>query len=54
MHRGLTQYDVFGTKRVVTYNKQRSGASPFPFGESPIYIVGPKGLKVNLRPDPGW
>jgi hypothetical protein len=52
--RGLTQYDVFGTKRVVTYNKQRTGANPFPFGESPIYIVGPKGMKVNLRPDPGW
>ena len=52
--RGLTQYDVFGTKRVVAYNKQRTGANPFPFGESPIYIVGPKGLKVNLRPDPGW
>jgi hypothetical protein len=52
--RGLTQYDVFGTKRVVTFNKQRTGANPFPFGESPIYIVGPKGLKVNVRPDPGW
>ena len=52
--RGLTQYDVFGTKRVVTYNKQRTGANPFPFGESPIYIVGPAGLKVNVRPDPGW
>jgi hypothetical protein len=52
--RGLTQYDVFGTKRIVTFNKQRTGANPFPFGESPIYIVGPKGLKVNVRPDPGW
>jgi hypothetical protein len=52
--RGLTQYDVFGTKRVVTYNQRRTGANPFPFGESPIYIVGPKGLKVNIRPDPGW
>lgn len=52
--RGLAQYDVFGTKRVVAYNKQRTGANPFPFGESPIYIVGPKGLKVNVRPDPGW
>ena len=52
--RGLVQYDVFGTERVVTYNKQRTGANPFPFGESPIYIVGPKGLKVNMRPDPGW
>ena len=52
--RGLTQYDVFGTKRTVTFNQQRTGANPFPFGESPIYIVGPKGLKVNVRPDPGW
>jgi hypothetical protein len=52
--RGLTQYDVFGTKRVVTFNQQRTGANPFPFGESPIYIVGSKGLRVNLRPDPGW
>jgi hypothetical protein len=52
--RGLAQYDVFGTKRTVTYNKQRTGANPFPFGESPIYIIGQKGLKVNLRPDPGW
>ncbi len=51
---GLAQYDVFGTRRVVTYNKQRTGTNPFVFGESPIYIVGPKGLKVNLRPDPGW
>jgi len=38
----------------VTFNQQRTGANPFPFGESPIYIVGPKGLKVNVRPDPGW
>jgi hypothetical protein len=52
--KGLAQYDVFGTKRVVTFNRQRTGANPFPFGESPVYIVGPKGLKVNLRPDPGW
>jgi hypothetical protein len=52
--RGLTQHDIFGTKRMVTFNQQRTGANPFPFGESPIYIVGPKGLKVNVRPDPGW
>jgi len=25
-----------------------------PLGESPIYIVGPKGLKAEVRPDPGW
>lgn len=52
--RGLTQYDIFGTRRDVTYNQQRTGTNPFAFGESPIYIVGPKGLKVNVRPDPGW
>ncbi len=51
---GLTQYDVFGTRRVVSYDRQRTGHNPFVFGESPIYIVGPKGLKVNLRADPGW
>src|SRR4030095_9738529 len=37
---GLAQYDVFGTRRVVTYNKQRTGYNPFPFSESPVYIVG--------------
>jgi len=52
--RGLAQYDVFGTRSVVAYNKQRTGSNSFPFGESPIYIVGPSGLKLNLRPDPGW
>lgn len=52
--RGLTQYDVFGTQRVVTYNRPRTGSNPFVFGESPIYVVGPKGLKASLRPDPGW
>jgi hypothetical protein len=52
--KGLTQYDVFGTRRVVTYNKVRTGSNPFPLGESPIYIIGPKGLKATVRPDPGW
>jgi hypothetical protein len=32
----------------------RTGNNPFPVGESPIYIVGPKGLKATVRPDPGW
>ena len=27
---------------------------PVPLGESPIYVVGPKGLKATVRPDPGW
>lgn len=51
---GLKQYDVFGTMRLVTYNAQRTGHNPFPLGESPIYIVGPRGVKANVRPDPGW
>jgi hypothetical protein len=25
-----------------------------PLGESPIYIVGPRGTKATVRPDPGW
>jgi len=25
-----------------------------PLGESPIYVVGAKGLKAAVRPDPGW
>lgn len=27
---------------------------PIRLGESPIYIVGPEGLKAMVRPDPGW
>jgi hypothetical protein len=52
--KGLTFYDVFGTRRFVPYDRQRTGSLPVPLGQSPIYIVGPKGLKANLRPDPGW
>ena len=51
---GLTFYDIYGTKRIVTYNKVRTGHLPVPLGESPIYVVGPKGLKATIRPDPGW
>lgn len=51
---GLTFYDLYGTKRVVTYNKVRTGSLPVPLGESPVYIVGPSGLKARVRPDPGW
>ncbi|MBI5384051.1 MAG: hypothetical protein HZA90_05130 [Verrucomicrobia bacterium] len=51
---GLDIFDVFGTKRHVTYNKVRTGSLPVPLGESPVYIVGPKGLKARVRPDPGW
>jgi len=52
--KGLTFYDIYGTKRVATYNKVRTGHLPVPLGESPIYVIGPKGLKATVRPDPGW
>ncbi len=51
---GLTFYDLYGTKRVATYDKVRTGHLPVPLGESPIYVIGPKGLKASPRPDPGW
>ncbi len=51
---GLTFYDIYGTKRVATYDKVRTGHLPVPLGESPIYVVGPKGLKATPRSDPGW
>jgi len=52
--KGLTFYDIYGTKRIATYDKVRTSHLPVPLGESPIYVVGPKGLKATLRPDPGW
>lgn len=52
--RGLTIYDIYGTKRVVTFHPVRTKHLPVPLGESPIYVVGPKGLKASARPDPGW
>jgi hypothetical protein len=52
--KGLTFYDVYGTKRFVPLDAQRTLSLPVPLGESPIYIVGPKGLKATPRPDPGW
>jgi len=52
--KGLTFYDLYGTKRVATYHKVRTSHLPVPLGESPIYVVGPKGLKASVRPDPGW
>ena len=51
---GLNFYDIFGTKRFVPFDQQRTSSLPVPLGQSPIYIVGPKGLKANVRPDPGW
>jgi hypothetical protein len=51
---GLTFFDIYGTKRVATYHPVRTQSLPVPLGESPIYVVGPKGLKARTRPDPGW
>jgi hypothetical protein len=52
--KGLTFYDVFGTRRFVPYDPVRTKNLSVPLGESPTYIVGPKGLKAELRKDPGW
>jgi hypothetical protein len=52
--KGLTCYDVFGTRRFVPFHPVRTKSLSVPVGESPIYIVGPKGLKAEVRPDPGW
>jgi hypothetical protein len=52
--KGLAQYDLFGTRRVVAWDPRRTRHNPFPVGQSPIYVTGPKGLKVTVRPNPGW
>jgi hypothetical protein len=52
--KGLANYDVYGTKRVVAWNAQRTSNNSFPLGQSPVYIVGPKGMKVSVRANPGW
>jgi hypothetical protein len=52
--KGLVFYDLYGTKRAITYDKVRTGSLPVPLGESPIYVLGPPGLKASIRPDPGW
>lgn len=51
---GLTFYDVFGTRRFVPHHPVRTKNLSVPLGESPLYIVGPKGLKAQIRPNPGW
>ena len=52
--RGLTIYDILGTARQVPYDKVRTSHLPVPLGESPLYIVGAKGMKASVRADPGW
>ena len=51
---GLHFFDVFGTRRFVSYDRVRTGSFAVPVGESPIYIVGPTGLQAKVGPDPGW
>jgi hypothetical protein len=51
---GLTFYDVFGARRFVEHDPIRTGSLTVPVGESPIYIVGPQGLKAAVKPAPGW
>ncbi len=45
--------DILGVKRIVPLN-ERTGALPVPLTPSPIYLVGPKGLRVRVVPSPGW
>ncbi len=40
--------------KAVSYDPVRTKNLSVPLGESPIYLVGPKGLKAELRKDPGW
>jgi hypothetical protein len=51
---GLNIYDIFGTRRSVPVVPVRTTSLPVPLGESPIYVVGARGLKVQVRADPGW
>jgi len=51
---GLTFYDIFGTRRFVEHDPIRTGSLTVPISESPIYIVGPLGLKATVKPAPGW
>jgi hypothetical protein len=52
--KGLSIHDVYGTKRQVPVDPVRTKHLPVPLGESPVYVVGAKGLKATIRPDPGW
>jgi len=52
--KGLDVYDIFGTRRSVPVHPVRTSHLPVPLGESPLYVVGARGLKATVRPDPGW
>jgi hypothetical protein len=51
---GLAVTDLYGTRRVVTWDERRTKSNPIPVGQSPIYVTGPRGLKVSIRPNPDW
>jgi len=52
--KGLTFYDVYGTRRFVPHDPVRTASLPVPLGESPVYIVAPAGVTATFRPEPGW
>jgi hypothetical protein len=52
--KGLNTFDIFGTRRFVPFDPVRTKALTVPVGESPVYVVGPRGLRAATRPDPGW
>ena len=51
---GLLVRDLYGTARKIDFDARRTKNVPIPLGQSPIYISGPAGLTVSVRPDPGW
>jgi hypothetical protein len=52
--KGVQVIDIFGTRRRVPFDSVRTKSLTVPLGESPVYIVGPRGLQATPRPDPGW
>ncbi len=50
---GLTLYDLYGTRRVVPADARTRNLT-VPLGTGPVYILGARGLRATVRPDPGW
>jgi hypothetical protein len=51
---GLDILDIFGTRRSVPVHPVRTRYLTIPLDESPVYILGAKGIKATVRPNPGW
>jgi hypothetical protein len=51
---GLDILDIFGTRRSVPVHPVRTRHLTIPLDESPVYILGAKGIKATVRPNPGW